>query len=108
MGWYVGLTKSGKAKKGSKTWYPPFQKAIQFVTKKQTVFTLPSDVVKSIDVSAENMNGNLTVVPPGTPGDTSLVFPPNIKFIDDDDETTDVIKTTTVNRVLHDLSADNN
>ena len=35
FGWYVGLQKNGKAKKGSKTVYPPHQKAIEFVTKKQ-------------------------------------------------------------------------
>ena len=34
FGWYVGLTKEGRAKSGRKTWYPWGQKAIQFVPRK--------------------------------------------------------------------------
>ena len=34
MGWYVGLTKEGRAKNGRKTWYPWGQKAIQFVPRR--------------------------------------------------------------------------
>ena len=34
MGWHVGVTKQGRAKNGSKTWYPWGQKAIQFVSRK--------------------------------------------------------------------------
>ena len=30
LGWYVGIKRSGKVKKGEKTWYPGGQKAIQF------------------------------------------------------------------------------
>ena len=33
LGWHVGLTKSGKAKKGHRTTYPFGQKAIQFTRK---------------------------------------------------------------------------
>ena len=34
MGWYVGITKQGRAKNGKKTFYPWGQKAIQFVSRK--------------------------------------------------------------------------
>ena len=34
FGWYVGLTKEGRAKSGRKTWHPWGQKAIQFVPRK--------------------------------------------------------------------------
>ena len=34
LGWYIGLTKEGRAKSGRKTWYPWGQKAIQFVARK--------------------------------------------------------------------------
>ncbi len=30
LGWHVGIKRSGKAKRGTRTWYPPHQKAIQF------------------------------------------------------------------------------
>ncbi len=33
LGWHVGIKRSGKAKKATKTVYPPQQKAIQFVHK---------------------------------------------------------------------------
>ena len=104
LGWYVGLTKSGKPKNGSKTWFPPFQKAIEFVTKKQTVFSLPPKIAKDLDVNNGTKKGTLTPVPPGTP---AMVFPSTIKFIDEDEdeEVQHVTKTTTINRVLYDLSA---
>lgn len=34
LGWYVGITKAGRAKNANKTWYPWGQKAIQFVSRK--------------------------------------------------------------------------
>ena len=34
LGWYVGITKEGRAKNGKKTFYPWGQKAIQFVSRK--------------------------------------------------------------------------
>ena len=34
MGWYVGITKEGRAKNGKKTVYPWGQKAIQFVSRR--------------------------------------------------------------------------
>ena len=31
FGWHIGIKKSGKAKRGQRTWNPAHQKAIQFV-----------------------------------------------------------------------------
>ena len=37
MGWYVGITKTGDAKNGSRTWYPWGQKAVLFLSRKPYV-----------------------------------------------------------------------
>ena len=47
LGWHVGLTKSGKAKKGQKTAYPANQKAIQFLRKPIVTPTFDLDLTKN-------------------------------------------------------------
>ena len=122
LGWYVGIKKSGKPKKGSKTWYPPHQKAIQFVAKNQS----PSP---SFPDTFDFGNGNATRVRREVEPETEHKFQrpalntnplknhdksqfsveeanhSPILFIDDETAgIIDVTKTTTVNRVLQDLS----
>ena len=47
LGWHVGLTKSGKAKKGQKTAYPVNQKAVQFLRKPIVTPTFDLDLTKN-------------------------------------------------------------
>ena len=122
LGWYVGIKKSGKPKRGSKTWYPPNQKAIQFVARKQSPFHSFPD-----NFNFENENGTRVRrsiepqtsinVEKGSTSPNALQNNENLKrspedvnhspilFIDDEvGGIVDVTKTTTVNKVLQDLS----
>ena len=96
FGWYVGLQKNGKAKKGSKTVYPPHQKAIEFVTKKQAIFY---NIPPGPDVLPIEENGDVAT---RKDAENLTLLPSNLKFIDDDDET-----KLTNNKILYDLTKEN-
>ena len=122
LGWYVGIKKSGKPKKGSKTWYPPHQKAIQFVAKKQiSSQSFPdtfdfgngnSDRVRREAMDdAENNSERVLIDATSTNNDLNARFSTNesnhspILYIDDERAgIIDVNKTTTVDKVLPDLT----
>ena len=118
LGWYVGIKKSGKPKKGSKTWYPPHQKAIQFVAKKQSPFNSFPDTFNfgnqnsTRERRAAELDGkeNSENTSPKTDDNANKDASDEannspILFIDDENGgIVDVAKTTTVNRVLHDLT----
>ena len=122
LGWYVGIKKSGKPKKGSKTWYPPHQKAIQFVAKKQ-ISSQPfpdtfdfgdengsrvrREAIEEADNSPEKSLINATLTSNNLNGrlSTNESNHSPILFIDDERAgIVDVNKTTTVDNVLHDLT----
>ena len=119
LGWYVGIKKSGKPKKGSKTWYPPHQKAIQFVAKKQSS-SLPFP--DSFDFGNENGGRvrretveessmeNTLINSTSTSNNINARLPTNgsnnspILFIDDENAgNLGVVKTTAVDKVSHNL-----
>ena len=122
LGWYVGIKKSGKPKKGSKTWYPPHQKAIQFVAKKQISSQSFPDTFDFGDENGSRVRREAIEDADSSPDKTSihatlnsnnlnarlLTNEPNhspILFIDDERAgIVDVNKTTTVDNVLHDLT----
>ena len=119
LGWYVGIKKSGKPKKGSKTWYPPHQKAIQFVAKKQSSSQpFPDNFdfgnengerVRREVVEESNMETTL-INATSTTNNINTRLPTNgsnnspILFIDDEnDGNLGVVKTTAVDKVVHNL-----
>ena len=122
LGWYVGIKKNGKAKRGSKTGYPPNQKAILFVTRKQSaVQPFPDSfdfedesstrVRRAVGTETGNYKNSADADDFNAPKNKqSAAFPSEganqspIMFIDDEAGIVNVTKTTTVNRVLHDLS----
>ena len=119
LGWYVGIKKSGKPKKGSKTWYPPHQKAIQFVAKKQSSSQpFPDNFdfgnenggrVRREAVEESNME-NTIINATSTSNNINASLPTNgsnnspILFIDDENGgSLGVVKTTAVDKVVHNL-----
>jgi len=85
LGWYVGITKEGRAKNGKKTFYPWGQKAIQFVSRKaydephplrqiknrhgQTLAIMNNGEVRGVAEEAPaNKNAVLEFIPTEPPG----------------------------------------
>ena len=121
LGWYVGIKKSGKPKKGSKTWYPPHQKAIQFVAKKQSssqpfpeTFDFGnenggrvrreavSEAEKNPEKSLANTSSTINNLNAKLETDENNHSP--ILFIDDESAgIVDVVKTTAVDKVLQEF-----
>ena len=122
LGWYIGIKKSGKPKRGSKTWYPPHQKAIQFVAKKQSpsqsfpdTFDFGNDndtrVRRDVGLETEHKVESHVLNTNALRNNDNAKFSPEesnhspILYIDDESAgVADVTKTTSVSRVLQDLS----
>ena len=121
LGWYVGIKKSGKPKKGSKTWYPPHQKAIQFVAKKQSssqpfpdTFDFGNEnggrVRREAASEAETNSEKILINASSTINNLNARLPPDetnlspILYIDDESAgIVDVAKTTAVDKVFQEF-----